>query len=138
MLGGTIKYHLSQNKNELTEKIIENLYVDNILVDSLNRSDVVSLAENLKQLFKTGGFNLREFNSNARQAILQLPESEREAKETVKILGLKWNTVEDSLSINFPKSDSNKSPTKRIILSLLSSPFDPLGLSFPILIELHY
>ncbi|XP_028413536.1 uncharacterized protein LOC114536372 [Dendronephthya gigantea] len=50
-----------------------------------------------------------------------------------KMLGLKWNKVEDTLSINFPEDEHPV--TRRGILGKLAKIYDPLGLVSPLTLE---
>ncbi len=50
-----------------------------------------------------------------------------------KMLGLKWNKVEDTLTINFPEDDHPM--TRRGILGKLAKIYDPLGLVSPLTLE---
>ncbi len=50
-----------------------------------------------------------------------------------KMLGLKWNKVEDTLTINFPEDDHPV--TRRGILGKLAKIYDPLGLVSPLTLE---
>ena len=49
------------------------------------------------------------------------------------MLGLKWNKVEDTLSINIPKDEHPL--TRRGILGKLGKIYDPLGLVSPLTLE---
>ena len=51
-----------------------------------------------------------------------------------KILGLPWNKVDDTLSVQFPREEI-KTPTKRETLRKLAKIYDPLGLSAPITLQ---
>ena len=50
-----------------------------------------------------------------------------------KLLGLKWNKVEDSLQVDFPSTPAVL--TKRGILAYLAKVYDPLGLLSPMLLR---
>jgi hypothetical protein len=49
------------------------------------------------------------------------------------MLGLKWNKVEDTLSINIPEDEHLV--TRRGILGKLAKIYDPLGLVSPLTLE---
>ena len=51
-----------------------------------------------------------------------------------KILGLSWNKIDDTLSVQFPK-EKIKTPTKRETLRKLAKIYDPLGLAAPITLQ---
>ena len=51
-------------------------------------------------------------------------------KEGATLLGLQWEKVSDTISVNFPSESTE--PTKRGILSKVAKIYDPLGLVSPI------
>ena len=54
-----------------------------------------------------------------------------------KLLGVSWNKQEDTISVTFPiaRIESELSePTKREVLSIIASIYDPLGISSPVLL----
>ena len=55
------------------------------------------------------------------------------ASEGCKLLGLRWDRKEDTLSVAFPAE--NADPTKRGILGKLAKIYDPLGLVAPVTLE---
>ena len=55
------------------------------------------------------------------------------ASEGCKLLGLRWDRKEDTLSVAFPAE--NADPTKRGILGKLAKIYDPLGLVSPVTLE---
>ena len=52
-----------------------------------------------------------------------------------KILGLTWDKHEDILEIQMPKRSEEEPVTKKSILSLLGSVYDPLGIISPTIVE---
>lgn len=52
-----------------------------------------------------------------------------------KVLGIKWNPVEDCLHISLPVISMEGKITKRRTLSMFAHCFDPLGLLAPIIIN---
>ncbi|KAF8788676.1 hypothetical protein HNY73_006692 [Argiope bruennichi] len=82
-------------------------------------------------LMSLGKFNLRGWESNASLEIIDQPDK----YQTVSLLGLNWDLKQDTLSciINCPKNE-NLVLTKRDLLSLAQSIFDPLDISSPVTI----
>nr|CAD2196659.1 unnamed protein product [Meloidogyne enterolobii] len=78
--------------------------------------------------------NLREFLSHRRTIMEQIPEEDRLVKAKAQVLGIKWNTDDDSIALKFPKEDVNII-TRRTVLSALASIYDPLGLINPCLLQ---
>jgi hypothetical protein len=50
-----------------------------------------------------------------------------------KLLGLKWNKIEDTLQVDFPTVPAVL--TKRGVLTYLAKVYDPLGLISPMMLE---
>ena len=90
---------------------------------------------------KEGGFHLTKFTSNSRKLLATLPEKERanpalnldlDQLPIGRALGLHWDA--DSDTFLFKVVPTNKPPTKRGILSTVSSLFDPLGFMGPFIL----
>ena len=132
------------NDPMVTETIDRNMYVDD-LMKSVNTEDgAISLVESLRALLEKAGFHLTKWYSNSRRVIESVPESER-AKNVVNLdlerlptqsaLGLKWNINDDKFVWDviekFQNLGCDKPMTKRGMLSVVHSLFDPLGCLAP-------
>ena len=92
---------------------------------------------------KSGAFNLTKFMSNSKELLATIPEEKR--KEGVKdkdlsgdlpndkALGICWNIEKDTFS--FKINLDRKPITKRGLLSMISSIYDPLGYAAPFVLE---
>ena len=118
-----------------------NFYVDDVLKSVPNEENAIHLTEQLIQLMKEGGFHLTKFTSNSRKLLATLPEKERanpalnldlDQLPIGRALGLHWDA--DSDTFLFKVVPTNKPPTKRSILSTVSSLFDPLGFMGPFIL----
>ncbi|XP_055920890.1 uncharacterized protein LOC129952362 [Eupeodes corollae] len=133
--------------------IIENHYVDDYL-DSVNTEhEAITLAQNVTFIHRQAGFEIRNFLSNSKKVLKNLGESSSNFEKKInswhplshseKILGMWWSPVSDTFSFaiktNFLKtniSDESGWPTKRELLKVLMSVFDPLGLIANLLVLL--
>ncbi|XP_068741884.1 uncharacterized protein [Montipora capricornis] len=98
----------------------------------------VHLTSDLTKLLKEGGFRLTKFASNSRE-VLQSISPELRANPSLDLdldqlpleraLGVFWDAQSDTFK--FKASQSGKPPTKRGVLSIVSSLFDPLGFLSP-------
>ena len=79
--------------------------------------------------------NLREWNSNSKELMNFLKEEDKQPKTEQKVLGLNWNTVEDSLQIPFGVIFDQQSNSKRKVLKTIAALFDPLGIFSPLLLR---
>ncbi|XP_036346495.1 uncharacterized protein LOC118755785 [Rhagoletis pomonella] len=129
------------------KSILERHYVDDML-DSVGTIDeAVQLATSVRAIHKHANFHIRGWLSNSKDVVEALGEAgdAREfcgaAKrvdqvvEASKVLGMWWQTSDDTLTYNLKFTKANdeilrgaKLPTKRELLRLLMSIFDPLGL----------
>ena len=119
--------------------ITKSFYVDDCLQSAGDTEDLQRILTEVKQVLKYGGFNFTKFVSNNECVVKNTPLEER-AKEVKefnaqvhsKALGIKWEVVPDNFSISIGKFDkSNSITTKRQLLSILASMYDPLGLVSP-------
>lgn len=127
--------HLNQDIYPLASSLIKNdMYVDDLLTGHNDRSMLLTVKEQLNQMFKEVGMSLRKWTTN----IPSLP-CQRDDKITLgdpacsTTLGLQWLSQSDifvfKLHIN-----PGELITKRSILSAISKIFDPIGLLAPITI----
>ncbi|XP_065189636.1 uncharacterized protein LOC135820247 [Sycon ciliatum] len=79
--------------------------------------------------------NLRSWTSNCREFLNSIPEIDQSDLEVQKCLGLQWNVVSDTFNvspISLTKEDIN---TKRSVLQVLASFYDPLGFHAPVIVR---
>ena len=135
LLGATLKFHLQQQGTPLSLNIMDNIYVDNVLVGADDVREACDIYYEAKEMFKGASMNLREWNSNSEQFLNSLPLKERSVENTciVKMLGLLWNKVDDMVLIsNIDERAINNVITKRDVLHCVAKIFDPLGLIIPV------
>ncbi|XP_073824972.1 uncharacterized protein isoform X1 [Musca autumnalis] len=123
------------------ESICEHHYMDDF-VDSFHSVDeAIEISKQVTKIHKNGGFEHRGFISNSNDVMLALDGlssskiiAPMESGE--KVLGLYWDPGLDTFMFNlkFSKVDPDiisgqKIPTKRQVLSIIMSMFDPLGFS---------
>ena len=106
-------------------------------------NEAAELKQDAIEIFDDAKFRLHKWHSNAPElesnmndgaltfAKQQLRVSPKDNGS--KLLGLKWNKVEDSLQVDFPSTPAVL--TKRGILAYLAKVYDPLGLLSPMLLE---
>ncbi|XP_022335109.2 uncharacterized protein LOC111131734 [Crassostrea virginica] len=119
--------------------IMRNMYVDDCLSSVDTEEKARSLIRNLTTLCKQGGFHLTKWLSNSAEVLKSVPEENR-AKDIKKLslndetlieraLGVYWFVEDDSLGFQIHLKDQPK--TRRGILSVVSSIYDPLGIVAP-------
>ena len=134
-LDGELKYG-----TEVTNAILTDFYVDDFL-RSFEKEDVaIEMVHKIKECLAEGGFRLHKWISNSKKVFKSIPIEERskevktldlhsDSLPTERALGLQWNVEEDTLG--FTTSEVNKKATRRRILSVMSSIYDPLGFVAP-------
>ncbi|KAK3754770.1 hypothetical protein QZH41_007277 [Actinostola sp. cb2023] len=118
-----------------TVKTIQrNFYVDDCLKSVKSDEEAIRLADQLRSILARGGFRLTKWISNSKRVIESIPESERAAAVknvdfddslTERALGVRWQVESDKFGFKITAKD--KPPTRRGILSIVSSVYDPLG-----------
>ena len=135
LLNAVVKYHLHNIvQDDITRELERNIYVDNIIYTANDDSSIVNFQKQALEIMKCANMPLVAWGSNSDDVIRQVEPEIRETKEEISVLGLKWNVHEDSLSIASVYINTNN-PTKRKVLSGLSSQFDPLGLYSPVFVS---
>ncbi|XP_041472627.1 uncharacterized protein LOC121421892 [Lytechinus variegatus] len=129
---------------ETIETVLQHFYVDDCLVSTETEERAIKLAVELRELLSRGGFNLTKWMSNSPAVVESIPVDER-AKELCGVdlnydalpidraLGITWNVETDCFGYKIlPKC---KPFTRRGLLSVVSSTYDPLGFASPFLVR---
>ncbi|XP_062538531.1 uncharacterized protein LOC134206817 [Armigeres subalbatus] len=132
--------------------VIENRhYVDDMLVSVDTEEEAIKLARDVKFVHSQGGFEIRNWTTNSRRVLECMHGSTDEEKSldlspqmtTEKVLGMWWCTSTDvfTFKVKWDRYDTdlwegNRRFTKREVLRVLMTIFDPLGLIAPFLMFL--
>ena len=144
-------YALRRTADENQEKYIpaaahsvrSNFYVDDWLFSSSSPKEAIEMIENVTGLLKEGGFKLAKFVSTDRDVLKYIPNEDRSASLTdidldkhelpqERALGVKWNLNEDVFTFNIDLM--NKPLTRRGVIGVISSIYDPLGFVSPVVV----
>uniref|UniRef100_A0A914W2D1 CCHC-type domain-containing protein n=1 Tax=Plectus sambesii TaxID=2011161 RepID=A0A914W2D1_9BILA len=129
LLAATIQHHLQQYNTDVAKAIQENIYADNVLMEAKTTEEAKNKCAEAKIIFKDALMNLREFISNDKQ--VNETFSDAGQKTVVKFLGIIWDTQHDTITIPTPLITVSDKATKREVLSMTASIYDPLGLISP-------
>ncbi|XP_064643076.1 uncharacterized protein LOC135497244 [Lineus longissimus] len=137
-----LKRTANDNRNEFSKEAIDavngDFYVDDLAKSVDTVAEAVKLAKEIVALLKGGGFHLHKFLSNYVQFLMNIEKSERTIQDLdfatgesniQRTLGLKWEVTEDKFI--FKWKPKNKPITKRGVVSIVSSIFDPCGYLAP-------
>ena len=128
---------------EAANSVENHFYMDDYLESSPTVNEATKKAQDLVEMLAKGGFKLTKFVSNVPSLVnnvdskSQLPTDSTEKvlvtdEETSHALGLKWNHSRDTLVVSRGTTpDLNRPITQRIVLSLVSAVYDPIGLVAP-------
>ena len=102
--------------------------------------DGIDVIKGTKQVLAARGFNLTKFMTNDNNLLREIPldECAHETREITpelssKALGMMWNVSDDVFYYVSKFHDDQVTPvTKRLMLSRVSSLYDPLGLIGPV------
>ncbi|KAL7071027.1 hypothetical protein ACQ4LE_009907 [Meloidogyne hapla] len=139
LLIATILHHLEKIKSPLSEEIKTNLYMDNIILGAKNTDEIKEKYTELIKIFEKAKMKVREFCSNSVEGNKMFVEADKHPSiesKSLKFLGIKWEIEKDEYSQKLPgiSPNNNNNMTKRELLSLIHTVYDPLGLIGPVLL----
>ena len=140
----TVKDYGDQFPPSISETVNKNMYVDDYLASTDTKTEASELIKGASDLCAQGGFRLRKWISSSIDVVQTIPESERaddikqidlecETLPNERALGVFWNVESDSFGFQIKVKD--KPVTKRGILSVTSSIYDPIGLASPFILK---
>lgn len=133
-----------QSNIQAVDTVLHNFYVDDCLKSVQSEEEAVLLYHTLRAVCGKGGFRLTKWVSNSRAVLSAIPEEEmatevkdldldRDALPIERALGVHWCIQSDSFRFKIIMPD--KAPTRRNILSIVSSVYDPLGILAPVVLQ---
>ena len=125
---------------EVKTAVNENFYVDDFLRAFQSDQEAVNVVRQLVCLLESCGFHLTKFVSNRTSMLRSIPDEDRRSdlKEVEldssceKALGVSWFPTTDEFQVRVNVTE--KSATRRGILSTVSQCYDPRGLIQPALL----
>lgn len=123
--------------------ITHNFYVDDGLISVDSVKEALDLVTKTRTACQKGNLRLHKFVSNSTALLKGIPKSEHAIQPEINLieseatlhrtLGIRWNTLKDTFEYRLDLGTQEL--TRRSILSVLSSVFDPLGLLAPVIIK---
>ncbi|XP_046341271.2 uncharacterized protein LOC124122193 [Haliotis rufescens] len=129
---------------KVVQTVLENFYVDDCLKSLMSEIETIEHVQNLCSLVSHGGFKLNKWISNSREVLRSIPE-EQTAKGVKGVdliggtlpkeraLGVLWDTENDVFG--FRITIKNKPDTRRGLMSVIASVYDPLGFVSPYILQ---
>ena len=157
LLNATVDNHIEKYVSidpEFVKKVKGKFYVDDLNTGVHTVTEGIDLCKKLKLRFQEVHFNLRKWRTNNKELrefmkmlsvnnqIINNNTVNTESANIVKytkVLGIEWDDIRDKLvfHLNETFEDAvNIKPTKRNILSIISTIYDPVGYLQPVTIQL--
>lgn len=125
-----------------SQAIIDNHYVDDYLDSVDTTEEAIALMEQVKYIHANGGFEIRQFVSNSEEVLQELGVNQGISDKNLnfesdssRVLGMFWAPSRDVFTFCTPSNSQlplmepqSSAPTKRQVLCIIMSVFDPLGL----------
>lgn len=113
--------------------VTEGFYVDDLLWSCQSKEHACKLQDDLISLLKSGGFELRKWASNYPDLLDKMNSDQVSTinfqddmlSPSLKVLGLTYLPACNCFAFNYNLTDTK--PTKRSVLKLLASIYDPAG-----------
>ena len=142
-----VKRLASRSDSEKVTQVIEkDFYVDDQISSFENLQDAISVVQSVKDVLKTGGFELTKFVSNSEVLMSSISQEDRadeldvmfqDSKYTHAVLGVRWEVKSDALKFVVPEFKESESPNCRSLLSAVAKVYDPLGVVSPVVLPLR-
>ena len=149
ILNATLRYHILKHSNldkQIAEKLSESYYADNLIFGFYHDDDSsLDILNQIHNMHENVSMPLNKYcsNSSLLRSEFKHLETNWEDKKVESLLGLNWDFHEDTISFKLEnlltalqiyKVENPPLPTKRQILSHMSTLFDPMGYLVPILL----
>ena len=126
--------------DEVIETVLRNFYMDDCLKSVASVDKAIKLVSDIQRLLNQGGFHIAKWISNSRDVIKSVPiearsksvmdlDLDQDNLPSDRALGVQWLVDSDEFGFHIDRTD--KPITRRGILSLISSVYDPLGFLAP-------
>ena len=124
---------------KVIKTVRRNFYVDDVLKSVPKTDQALPLTSDLMKLLREGGFHLTKFDSNSRVLLASIPPTSRanpkldldlDQLPLERALGVYWDA--QSGNFKFKALQVYKPSTKRGVLSILISLFDPWDFFHPL------
>ena len=119
---------------QVRDFVEENFYVDDGITSVNSPGEALELFNQTKSLLNRGGLKLHKVVSNSHEFLSSIPDDRADTDDHIhKVLGLEWNTSLDTL--HSPLPEKLVKLTRRGMLSVIASIFDPFGIVAPLSLQ---
>ena len=119
---------------ELAQKSIQlNMYMDDVPDGAPTPDEAEKVVMQIYDLLLKASMTPHKFASNDRSILSKIPDHLKNPNTKIKVLGIQWDTEEDTLLFNFiEKIEQSEADTKRSFLQQSAKIFDPIGQISPL------
>ncbi|XP_064643605.1 uncharacterized protein LOC135497700 [Lineus longissimus] len=129
----TLHKHLSSYDTPVAKDMKTKFYVDNLLPGVDSNQEALDYFQESRAIMNHASFNLRQWSSNSETLDERIrSEGVQTKSDIVGVLGLKWDTKSDQISVAKKDLKSSGELSKRKVTSQTASIFDPLGIVAPL------
>ncbi|XP_049873640.1 uncharacterized protein LOC126372107 [Pectinophora gossypiella] len=123
--------------------IRNSMYVDDALFGGQSIKEALEVRDQLISLLQRAGFSLHKWAASDPRLLVDIPISKQHFDEhelckenlSIKALGVTYDVKSDTLKVGCPIKNMHGDWSKRSVLSVIGSFFDPLGLVGPITVR---
>lgn len=127
---------------DLFDTINNDFYMDDLLTGANDEVTAINLQKRITQVMSKGKFEMHKWASNSSVVLQEVPSSSKLSNEsveitideTIKALGILWNSHTDVFELKIDVSVQTKPFTKTTVLSDIARAFDPLGFLGPVIV----
>lgn len=141
----TLKQLAQDEKDEfpdLVDVISNDFYMDDLLTGANDVEKAAELQSRITQVMAKGKFEMHKWASNSPDVLKKVPSAEKtnqtsveiKLEDTIKALGIRWNSHQDVFELKVDISEPTERFTKTSVLSDIAKAFDPLGFLGPVII----
>ncbi|XP_063618731.1 uncharacterized protein LOC134791612 [Cydia splendana] len=137
---------LAQDEKEgfpdLVEVISNDFYMDDLLTGANDMEQATKLQSRITQAMANGKFEMHKWASNSPDVLKNIPSAQKtnqpsveiKLDDTIKALGIKWNSHHDVFELKVDILEPTERFTKTSVLSDIAKSYDPLGFLGPVII----
>ena len=138
----------AKDDENLVKAVQRNFYMNDFLKSVRTPQESIKIYQKVTEILSKGVFNMTIWTTSDEEVKSQIPEADRSTKvlktfeaepQSSSILGLNLNVDTDNLIVcRWTEQEVPAKITQRIVLSLVSAVFDPLGICSPFTIRMPF
>ncbi|XP_045445808.1 uncharacterized protein LOC123653874 [Melitaea cinxia] len=123
------------NNKRIAQVITDDMYVDDVLTGDDQLDNLLDICNKTSEVLQSGCFLLRKWTFNYDVDLDTIKQLGGDELCQSKTLGLGWSNKNDEFNYTTKLENCHSKITKRLMLSVISQIYDPLGLLAPAIIQ---